>query len=76
MSHQQVHRPGAGHRWHWYGLRSGVLSTIALIVLGGLLHPSSFQGITLHTSEALAAPTRSTTIALTSDETRLVVVNR
>src|SRR5215467_5469290 len=30
----------------------------------------------LHTSEAIAAPTRSTTIALTSDETRLVVVNR
>jgi DNA-binding beta-propeller fold protein YncE len=27
-------------------------------------------------SEAIAAPTRSTTIALTSDETRLVVVNR
>ena len=53
-----------------------MLSTIALIVLGGLLHPSSFQGITLHTSEALAAPTRSTTITLTSDETRLVVVNR
>ncbi len=33
-------------------------------------------GTALHTSEAIAAPTRSTTIALTSDETRLVVVNR
>src|SRR4029077_13435240 len=33
-------------------------------------------GTALHPSEAIAAPTRSTTIALTSDETRLVVVNR
>jgi YVTN family beta-propeller protein len=53
-----------------------MLSTIALIVLVGLLHPSSFQGTTLHTSEAIAAPTRSTTITLTSGERRLVVVNR
>jgi YVTN family beta-propeller protein len=52
------------------------LSVVALIVLVGLLHPSSFYGIAFHPSEAIAAPTRSTTIALTSDETRLVVVNR
>jgi len=52
------------------------LSAVALIVLVGLLHPSSFNGTAFHTSEAIAAPSRSTTIALTSDETRLVVVNR
>ena len=44
--------------------------------LVSLLHPSSFNGIAFHPNEAIAAPTRSTTIALTSDETRLVVVNR
>jgi YVTN family beta-propeller protein len=47
-----------------------------LIVLVSLLYPGSFNGAALHTSEAIAAPTHSTTIALTSDETRLVVVNR
>jgi len=52
------------------------VSAVALIVLVGLLHPGSFNGAALHTSEAIAAPSRSTTIALTSDETRLVVVNR
>jgi DNA-binding beta-propeller fold protein YncE len=52
------------------------LSAVALIVLVSLLHPSSFNGAALHTSEAIAAPTRSTTIALISDEKRLVVVNR
>jgi YVTN family beta-propeller protein len=35
-----------------------------------------FHGAALHTSAAMAVPTHSTTIALTSDETRLVVVNR
>jgi len=52
------------------------LSAVALIVLVSLLHPSTFNGVALHTSEAIAAPSRSTTIALTYDETRLVVVNR
>jgi len=52
------------------------LSAVALIILVGLLHPSTFNGVALHTSEAIAAPSRSTTIALTYDETRLVVVNR
>src|SRR5262249_14054521 len=45
---------------------------ILVVVLIGLVG----IGAALHTSEAIAAPTRSTTIALTSDETRLVVVNR
>src|SRR5215470_2008401 len=45
---------------------------ILVVVLIGLVG----IGTALHTSEAIAAPTRSTTIALTSDETRLVVVNR
>ena len=76
MSNSLVQRPGAGNRWSWYGFRAGTLSAVALIVLVGLLHPSSFNGTALHTSEAIAAPTHSTTIALTSDETRLVVVNR
>ena len=43
-----------------------MLSTVALIVLVSLLHPGSFHGTALHPSEAIAAPTRSTTIALTS----------
>src|SRR5262245_8959252 len=46
-----------------------VVFAIFLVGLVGL-------GTALHPSEAIAAPTRSTTIALTSDETRLVVVNR
>jgi len=52
------------------------LITVALIVLVSVLHPSRFHGIALHPNAAIAAPTHSTTIALTSDETRLVVVNR
>ena len=76
MAHQPVHRPRAGNGRHWYGRRAGVLSPVALLVLVGVLHPSHFHGTALHPSEALAAPSRSTTIALTSDETRLVVVNR
>ncbi len=80
MSNSLVYRPGAGNRRYWRGIRTGALSAVALIVLVSLLHPSSFNGTALHTSEAtattLAAPSRSTTIALTSDETRLVVVNR
>src|SRR5262249_52370954 len=58
----------------------------------GLFYPSGFHDTAFHTSEAYArphqkhrrnhtdsaavAPTHSTTIAFTSDETRLVVVNR
>jgi YVTN family beta-propeller protein len=76
MSHQAVHRPGAGPRQSWYEIRTGTLLPVALIVLVSVLHPSSFHGLALHPNEAIAAPTHSTTIALTSDETRLVVVNR
>ena len=76
MSHQAVHRPGAGPRQSWYGIKTRTLLTVALIVLVSVLHPSSFHGIALHPQEAIAAPTRSTTIALTSDEKHLVVVNR
>ena len=76
MSNPLVYGPGAGNRRHWYSVKAGTLSAIALIVLASLLHPSSFNGAALHTSEAIAAPTHSTTIALTSDERRLVVVNR
>ena len=76
MSNSLGYRPGAGNCRYRCGIRTGVLSAVALIVLVSLLHPSSFNGAALHTSEAIAAPTRSTTIALTSDETRLVVVNR
>src|SRR5262245_15577489 len=76
MSNSLVYRPGAGNRRHWYSVKAETLSAVALIVLVSLLHPSGFNGIAFHPSEAIAAPTRSTTIALTSDETRLVVVNR
>ena len=67
MSNSLVYRPGAGNRRHGCGIRTGVLSVVALTVLVSLLHPSSFNGIAFHPSEAIAAPTRSTTIALTSD---------
>ena len=76
MSTLMVYRPKAGNRRYLRDIRTGALSAVALIVLVSLLHPSSFNGIAFHPSEAIAAPTRSTTIALTSDETRLVVVNR
>jgi YVTN family beta-propeller protein len=76
MSKSRVYRPGAGNRRYWHGIRTGALSAVVLIVLVSLLYPGSFNGAALHTSEAIAAPTRSTTIALTSDETRLIVVNR
>jgi YVTN family beta-propeller protein len=76
MSHALVYRPGAGNRRYWRGIRTGVLRAVVLIVLVSVLQPCSFNGAALHTSEAIAAPTRSTTIALTYDETRLVVVNR
>jgi YVTN family beta-propeller protein len=76
MSHSLVYRPGAGNRRYWRGIRTGVVRAVVLIVLVSLLQPWSLNGAALHTSEALAAPTRSTTIALTYDETRLVVVNR
>jgi YVTN family beta-propeller protein len=76
MFTQAVHRPGAGNRRPWYGVRAGVLSAVALIVLVGLLHPSSFNGAALHTNEAIAAPTHSTTIALAFNDAGLVVVNR
>src|SRR4029453_3911042 len=76
MFNQPVPRREAGIRRPWCGVRARALSVVALIVLVGLLYPGTFNGTAFHTSEAIAAPTRSTTIALTSDETRLVVVNR
>jgi DNA-binding beta-propeller fold protein YncE len=76
MSNSLVYRPGAGNCRYWHGIRTGALSAVVLIVLVSVLYPGSFNGAALHTSEAIAAPTRSTTIALTPDETRLVVVNR
>jgi DNA-binding beta-propeller fold protein YncE len=59
--------PLRGERWLAH--RPAVVLVAVMVCLVGL-------GTALHTSEAIAAPTRSTTIALTSDETRLVVVNR
>ena len=76
MSNTPVHRPSAGNNRYWYSLRTGAWSSLALLVMIALLHPMSFHGTALHPSEAVAAPSRSTTIALTPDETRLVVVNR
>jgi len=76
MSNPPVHRPSAGNNRDWYSFRVGAWSPLALMVMIALLHSMSFHGTALHPSEALAAPSRSTTIALTPDETRLVVVNR
>src|SRR5215510_15089621 len=76
MYHQPVHRLSAAKSKYRYSFSAGAWSTLALIVMVALLQPMSFHGTALHTSAAGAAPTRSTTIALTSDETRLVVVNR
>jgi YVTN family beta-propeller protein len=76
MDQQPGHKPVAGNRRYWCHCRGGTWSTVALVVLVGLLQPMHFHGAALHTSAAVAAPTHSTTIALTSDETRLVVVNR
>jgi len=59
--------PLRGERWVAH--RPAVVLVAVMVGLVGL-------GTALHTSVAIAAPTRSTTIALTSDETRLVVVNR
>src|SRR5262245_1923510 len=53
----------------WVAHRPAMVLVAVMVCLVGL-------STALHTSEAIAAPTRSTTIALTSDETRLVVVNR
>ena len=53
----------------WVAQRPVMVVVAVMVGLVGL-------GTALHTSEAIAAPTRSTTIALTSDETRLVVANR
>ena len=47
-----------------------------LIVGGALLNAGGFGSGGVVAAETLATPSRSTTIALTSDETRLVVVNR
>jgi hypothetical protein len=74
MVRQPVH--SSRNRRHWYGVQAGTLRAVALLVLVSVLSPGSFYGAALRTSEAIAAPTHSTTIALTSDETRLVVVNR
>ena len=48
----------------------------ALIVGGPLLKAVGFGSGGVVAAQTLATPSRSTTIALTSDETRLVVVNR
>ena len=56
-------------RGGWVAQRPVMVVVAVMVGLVGL-------GTALHTSEAIAAPTRSTTIALTADETRLVVVNR
>jgi YVTN family beta-propeller protein len=57
----------------WVALRPVIAVTAILLGLIGL-NAAAQQQVT--TSSTLATPSRSTTIALTSDETRLVVVNR
>jgi YVTN family beta-propeller protein len=57
----------------WVALRPVIAIVAILLGLIGL-NAAAQQQVT--TSSTLATPSRSTTIALTSDETRLVVVNR
>jgi DNA-binding beta-propeller fold protein YncE len=57
----------------WVALRPVIALVAVLLGLIGL-NAAAQQQVT--TSSTLATPSRSTTIALTSDETRLVVVNR
>jgi YVTN family beta-propeller protein len=57
----------------WVALRPVIAVVAILLGLIGL-NAAAQQQVT--TSSTLATPSRSTTIALTSDETRLVVVNR
>jgi DNA-binding beta-propeller fold protein YncE len=61
----------AWRHWSSTGALATVLSALVLhaFLLIGLLHSSAG-------AQTLATPSRSTTIALTSDETRLVVINR
>jgi YVTN family beta-propeller protein len=58
----------------WVALRPVIAIVAVLLGLIGLNAAAQQQVAT--TSSTLATPSRSTTIALTSDETRLVVVNR
>jgi DNA-binding beta-propeller fold protein YncE/mono/diheme cytochrome c family protein len=63
----------AGHRKF---SKTAAVLTAALLVGGPILDTASFLGNRGVAAATLATPSRSTTIALTSDETRLVVVNR
>jgi YVTN family beta-propeller protein len=63
----------AGHR---KSFKTIAVLTAGLLVGGPFLETASFLGNRGVEAATLATPSRSTTIALTSDETRLVVVNR
>jgi YVTN family beta-propeller protein len=63
----------AGHRKF---SKTAAVLTAALLVGGPILDTASFLGNRGVAASTLATPSRSTTIALTSDETRLVVANR
>src|SRR5512132_4504 len=56
--------------------RVGIAVGCAALLSGGLLIRAGFTDAKATDSPTLATPSRSTTIALTSDEQRLVVVNR
>ena len=55
-------------RTHWRSL-GAIAAVLGALFLGSLLHGAAFAA-------TLATLSRSTTIALTSDQTRLVVINR
>jgi len=66
---------GTRSRWHVTSTLVAVLCG-ALIVGGPLFNAVGFGSGGVVAAQTLATPSRSTTIALTSDEGRLVVVNR
>jgi hypothetical protein len=61
---------------HRKSFRLGAVLAAALLVGGSVLDTANFLGDGGVGAATLGSPSRSTTIALTSDETRLVVVNR
>lgn len=80
MMYQVNHKPAGGNRRHWYRVRTRMVGMVGFVVLCGLLQPHHFHSLALQTTEATAAPlptpSHSTTIALTSNDRQLAVVNR
>lgn len=80
MRYQVNRRLARDKRRHWYRVRTRLVGMVGFAVLCGLLPPQHFHNMALQTTEAAAAtlptPSHSNTIALTSDDRQLAVVNR